>query len=165
MSTRPLKITELERWVGQNSLPPRSLYAKGRWDYVEVLRKLSAKLGIEDVRVVGHYVVETPPPEELLPMPVVALAGHGTTVALKWDFGAAARWPREWTLSVRRSSPYRGPLFGLFDATLDLRGARLDGLAPAWVFGAYCDDQAQFSCELEDEWDVMMLLRMIFYEV
>lgn len=165
MPTRPLKVTELERWVGQNSLPQSSLYAKGRWDYVEALRKLSGKLGLEDVRVVGHYVVETPPPEELLLMPVVALAGYGTTVALKWDFGAKARWPCEWTLSVRRRSPYRGPIFGLFDATLDLRGATVDGLAPAWVFGAYCDDQAQFSCELEDESDVMMLLRMIFYEV
>ena len=56
-------------------------------------------------------------------MPAVALVGDGVTVALKWDFGAACRWPREWTVSVRRRSPYLGPTFGLFDPGLDLRGA------------------------------------------
>ena len=73
-------------------------------------------------------------------------------------------WPLEWTVSIRRRSPYRGPTFGLFDAVLDLRGECVDGLGPDLVFGPYLADPAQFSCELEDEWDVATLLRLAFHE-
>ena len=48
--------------------------------------------------------------------------------------------------------PYRGPILGLFDPTIDLRKLRVDGLAPDFVFAPYRDNQAEFSGELEDEW-------------
>jgi hypothetical protein len=159
-----MKTTEFDRWVGQNNIPERYEYGKGWWDYVELIRRFSFKFQAADVRVVGHYVVETPPPEENLPMPAVALAGKGVAVAIKWDFGALCRWPREWTLSVRRQSPYRGPTFGLFDPALDLRAERIDGFAPDWVFGPYRENQSEFTCELDDEWDVATLLRFVFHE-
>ena len=73
-------------------------------------------------------------------MPAVALARGTFLVALKHDFGGLARWPKEWTVSVRRPTPYRGPIFGLFDPTADLRQLRVDGLAPDLVFGAYRDN-------------------------
>jgi hypothetical protein len=96
-------------------------------------------------------------------MPAVVMTGRGVTVALKWDFGAAARWPREWTISVRRPSPYKGPLFGLFDPALDLRRERVDGLA-GYVFGPHSENPAEFTCEVEDEWDVATLLPLVCYE-
>ncbi|HKY35750.1 MAG TPA: hypothetical protein VJN18_07425 [Polyangiaceae bacterium] len=139
-------------------------FGKGWWDYVELLRRLGEKLDATEVRVVGHYLVETPPPEESLPMPVVALERPGALVALKWDFGAACRWPREWTMSIRRRSPYRGPIVGLFDPSFDLRRVTASGLPPSLVFGPYRDNQAEFSCEVSDEWDVAMLLRLVFHE-
>jgi hypothetical protein len=52
-----------------------------------------------------------------------------------WDFGASRRWPREWTLSVRRRSPYLGPIFDLFDPDMDLRGEANEGLSPDFVWG------------------------------
>lgn len=67
-------------------------------------------------------------------MPAVALAGN-VLVALTWDFRATPRWPREWTVSVRRPSPYRGPTFGLFDPTLDLRHEALTVLAVGSYLG------------------------------
>jgi len=164
MLGRSVGAPELARWLGRNGVPESSVYARGRWDYVELLRKFAAKLDIADVRVVGHYLVETPPPEEELPMPAVVLAAPGAMVALKWDFGVGSRWPHEWTLSIRRRSPYRGPTFGLFDVALDLRSARVDGLSPDWVFGPYSENQTEFSCDVEDEWDVMSLLRLVFHE-
>jgi hypothetical protein len=65
---------------------------------------------------------------------------------------------------VRRRSPYRGPTFGLFDAALDLRASPLEGFGPDWVFGPYRENQAEFSCELEDEWDVAAFLRLVLHE-
>jgi hypothetical protein len=47
----------------------------------------AARLDSEDVRVVGHYIVETPPPTELLPMPAVAIVTPAATFAFRYDFG------------------------------------------------------------------------------
>jgi hypothetical protein len=100
------------------------------------------------------------PPEERLPMPAISLVRRGILVALKWDFGAPCSWPREWTVSIRRRSPYLGPTFGLFDPAQDLRTALVDGLSPDFVFPSYCVNPAQFSCQVDDEWDVAALLRL-----
>jgi len=156
--------TAFDRWVGENNIARTFEYGKGWWDYVELVRRFSEKFDIADVRVVGHYVVHTPPPEEALPMPVVAIEGHGVMVALRWDFGAMRNWPFEWTVSVRRRSPYLGPTFALFDPELDLRGAGVVGLGRDLVFGPYCTSPAEFTCELQDEWDVATLLRLVFHE-
>ena len=164
MSEDDIVITDFDRWVAQNNIPESFEYGKGWWDYVELVRRLACKFDVPDVRVVGSYFVRTPPPEEDLPMPAVALTGRGVMVALKWDFGAMPRWPLAWTVSVRRPSPYRGPTFGLFDPSVDLRSAQIEGLGPDLVFGSYNENQAEWSCELEDEWDVATLLRLVFYE-
>ncbi len=156
--------TEFDRWVTENNVPERFEYGKGWWDYVELIRRYADKFDISDARVVGHYVVRTPPPEEDLPMPAVGLTKAGILVALKRDFGAACRWPREWTVSVRRRSPYLGPTFNLFDPAFDLRRERVDGLGPELVFGPYRENPAEFSCELVDEWDVATLLRLVLLE-
>jgi hypothetical protein len=157
-------VTAFDQWVGENNISSHFEYGKGWWDYVELVRRFASKFDVEDVRVVGHYVVHTPPPEEELPMPAIALTRRGVMAALKYDFGGRARWPKEWTVSVRRPVPYRGPTFGLFDPSVDLRQARVEGLAPDLVFGSHRENQAEFSCELDDEWDVAMLLRVAFFE-
>jgi hypothetical protein len=157
-------VTEFDRWVADNNIPECFEYGKGWWDYVELIRRFANKFDMPDVRVVGHYAVRTPPPEEELPMPAVGLTKGSVLVAMKWDFGAACRWPREWTLSIRRPSPYLGPTFNLFDPGLDLRRERVDGLSPDFVFGPYRENPAEFSCDLEDEWDVANLLRLVLSE-
>ncbi len=164
MPKRGAQITEFDRWVGENNIPEIFEYGKGWWDYVEIVRRFSCKFDIADVRVVGKYVVHTPPPEEALPMPAVALTCQGIMVALRWDFGAMRKWPLEWTVSVRRRSAYLGPTFGIFDPVFDLRRRGVEGLSPEFLFGPYRDNPAQFSCEVQDEWDVATLLRFVFYE-
>ncbi len=83
MSSRHAAVTEFDRWVGANNIPERFEYGKGWWDYVELIRRFNCKFDLSDVRVIGDYKVSTPPPEEELPMPAVALIGRGVTVALK----------------------------------------------------------------------------------
>jgi hypothetical protein len=158
------KATAFDRWVGDNNIPSRYEYGKGWWDYVELIRRFVSKHEVEQVQVIGHYVIETPPPRERLPMPAVALTRGGVLVALKYDFGAGCRWPREWTVSVRRPTPYRGPTFGLFDPSLDLRQAAVEGFMPDFVFGPYRENQSEFTCEVDDEWDVATLLRLVLDE-
>jgi hypothetical protein len=62
---------------------------------------------------------------------------------------------------VDLAAPYRGPTFGLFDETRDLRPERLDGLFPSCLFGPYRRDRAKFSCVVKDQWDVVTLLRIL----
>jgi hypothetical protein len=158
------RITAFDRWVGANNIPEHYEYGKGWWDYVELVRRFASKFEADEVEVIGHYTVRTPPPEESLPMPAVMLGRGSVNIALKYDFGALNRWPREWTVSVRRTAPYRGPILGLFDPSLDLRGASLEGLPPAFLLGPYRENQAEFTCEVDDEWDVATLLQLVFHE-
>jgi hypothetical protein len=159
-----MALSEFDHWVAQNNIPEQFAYGKGWWEYVELIRRFAHKFEIADVRVVGHYVVRTPPPEEELPMPAVTLAKTGVEVSLKWDFGTASLWPREWTASIRRRSPYAGPTFNLFDPELDLRAERVEGFGPELVFGPYRENPARFTCELVDAWDVATLLRLVLHE-
>jgi len=93
--------------------------------------------------------------------------GLGVTFALRFDFGS---WSlkhaeiSEWVVSVDRRSPYRGPLFGLFDENLDLRTIGVGGLTPNFLFGSYRQDPSRFSCLLRDEWDVTTLIQIMAHE-
>lgn len=159
-----VSISDFDRWVSATNVPEAFEYAKGWWDYVELVRRFASRLDTEEVRVIGHYIVETPPPCERLPMPAVAITTPEVTFALRYDFGAWSLKHREiseWVVSVHRRSPYRGPLFGLFDETQDLRVEGVEGLGPDFLFGSYRQDQARFSCLLCDEWDVAMLMRIM----
>lgn len=159
-----LKISEFDRWVNENNIPDTFEYSKGWWDYVELVRRLAARFGSDDVRVIGHYIIDTPPPCERLPMPAVALSLPGVTFALRFDFGAWSLKHRElceWVVSVDRSSPYRGPLFGIVDENADLRTSAIEGLSPNYLFGSYRQSQSRFSCLVRDEWDVAALLRIL----
>jgi hypothetical protein len=99
-------------------------------------------------------------------MPAVAIDAEGVTFTLRHDFGVFSirRDLREWVVSVRRRSPYNGPLFGLIGETEDLRNAGLDGLNPDYVFGPYRENPARFTALLRDEWDVAALMRILMHE-
>jgi hypothetical protein len=104
----PVVVSRFDQWVGDNNIPPSFEYGKGWWDYVELVRRFAVQLDTEDVFVIGHYVVETPPPCERLPMPAVAISKPGVTFALRFDFGSLSLrlGSREWAVSVRRRSQY-----------------------------------------------------------
>lgn len=61
---KPIVISEFDRWIRDNNIAETYEYSKGWWDYVELVRLFASRLGTEDVRVIGHYVVDTPPPCE-----------------------------------------------------------------------------------------------------
>ena len=46
-----MHITTFDRWVGENNIPDTYEYSRGWWDYVEIVRRLSSKFNIADVRV------------------------------------------------------------------------------------------------------------------
>jgi hypothetical protein len=163
---RGVKIWSFDRWVNDNNIPTSFEYGKAWWDYVELVRRFADYLDADEVSVIGHYHVDTPPPCEHLPMPAVAIDTSGVTFALRFDFGAfCGRYDlREWAVSIQRRSPYTGPLFGLIRETEDLRNSGLEGLAPDYLFGPYRDNPRQFTVLVRDEWDVAALMRILAHE-
>jgi hypothetical protein len=161
-----LGMRAFDRWVNDNNIPETYEYGKGWWDYIELVRRFAERVEANDVRVIGHYVIDTPPPCERLPMPAVSIAGDGFELGLRFDFGrfSLRHDMREWAVSIRRHTPYTGPLFGLFQEDEDLRQAGLDGLLPDHVFGPYRENPARFTVLLRDEWDVAMLVRIVTHE-
>ncbi len=61
-------------------------------------------------------------------------------------------------------APYFGPIFGLFDRDVDLRGEANEGLGPDYVWGSFRENPAQFTCVVDDEWDVAAILRIMSFE-
>lgn len=147
-------------WINDHN-PLESLqYRKGFWDYVEFVQLLMQKHEVEKAEVVGTYLMKTPPPVEELLMPVVKVVGRNTTFVVKYDFGV---WPERWTVSVSRKSPYTGGTFGLFDEPADLRSKPVPGFDAEWLYPSFCENPAQFTCELGDEWDVATFFRLMSY--
>ncbi len=153
-----------DAWVSHNNPPSELEYSKGFWDYVEMVRRFVEKFDGTNERVVGTYIVHTPPPVEELQMPAIAFDVGAVTVALKFDFGSDANWPREWTVSIKRPSPYPGPIFALFDEDADLSNQATAGLGDAWTLPSFRKSPAAFTCELDDEWDVATLIRLVSHE-
>ena len=106
------QISEFDRWVVANNPAPDLEYSKGFWDYIELIRELVFKFNGRGEHAIGTYWVRTPPPEEEVLMPAVAFEVGTVSFALKYDFGADAAWPFEWTVSVKRRVPYRGRSLG-----------------------------------------------------
>jgi len=149
---------QFDHWVNDNNPPVHLQYGKGWWDYIEMLRRLASKFEIEQLEVVGTYTMRTPPPEEELQMPVVRLAAGTVELIVKYDFST---FPETWTASVKTSNAKPQPTYGLFDPAADLRGRTISGFDTGMIYGSYSENPAQFSCELEDEWDVAALIRIV----
>jgi hypothetical protein len=153
------KISHFDAWVGTHNPASHLEYGKGWWDYVEIIGRLTHKFAATDVRVIGTYIVHTPPPEEELPMPAVAFVVNGVAFAVKWDFGRCPHWPHEWTVSVQRPAPHSGATLHLFDEHTDARDVT-DGFGPDFTFPSYAESPQRFTCVVDDELDVATLIRI-----
>jgi hypothetical protein len=48
VSSDRARITEFDRWVSENNIPPSYEFGKGWWDYVERVRRFSSKFDLAD---------------------------------------------------------------------------------------------------------------------
>jgi len=154
-------LTDFDRWVDDHGPPVAAGPGGPFWGYIEVVRRLAEKFDVEDACVAGTYRVKTPAGGDELVLPIAVLQMPRATLVLRWDPEA---WPNEWTLSVERPAPYRGPVLGLFDPARDLSASKLEGLAPDYLFPALAVSPARFTCELNDEWDLAAFTRLVVWE-
>ncbi|TQE99331.1 MAG: hypothetical protein FKY71_09220 [Spiribacter salinus] len=153
-------------WVNDNNPQTGSGWQKGWWDYIEDIQRLVAKFyargrhfDANDPVVVGTYTIRTPPPEAELVLPAVRLRVGETVFIVKWQLTATG--DEEWTASVQRPVAFTGDLYGLFDPSRDLRAVGVSGFGTEFTFGPFAERSDQFTCVVDDVWDVATLVRMM----
>jgi hypothetical protein len=152
---------DFNHWVNNNNPAEHLEYRKGWWNYIEIIRRLAGKFDIEyrDIQVVSTYLMKTPPPYEELMMPVLRLQTPDVQLTIKYDFGVCSE---AWTVSVKFSIGVASTVLGLFDPGRDLRTKIVAGFEKEWIHGPHGENPAEFSCEVQDEWDVACLFRLVF---
>ncbi len=103
---------------------------------------------IDAAKVMGTYLMTTPPPKDELCMPIVSPKTIRATILLKCDFGI---WPKCWAISVDIQNSKSGPIYGLLYETVDLRTQSVMGFATDLVYTSYRDSPGKFSRNLADE--------------
>lgn len=119
--------------------------------YCDTIARLMEKFDLDEPEVLAEYELGD------AIFPVVSLQVKSSQLILRYEPGG---WPSTFIVSV--DSPTAIPsLFGLFDPTLDLSDQSIAGMKKDWLFGSYRKNQSRFSCEIEDEWDLAMLVRIL----
>ncbi len=103
--------------------------------------------------------MKTPPPFEKLLMPVMRLQTPDVQLTFKYDFGV---YPEAWTVSMSSGIDTAPTTLGLFDPGRDLRTKVIAGFQQEWIYGPYNENPNQFTCEVQDEWDLACLFRVVF---
>lgn len=148
------------QWVSENNPDDSLSYKKGWWDYIETLRRLESHYNFPILGVISTFEMGTPPPEEILTMPVVQFGDARGRITVKEDFGNL--W-NCWTVSVDLPGSPTQDMHSLFDIEQDLRGSKIDGFDVNNIFGSYVDNNSQFTCVVDKEWDVASLFRILLF--
>ena len=146
-----------DQWIGRHNPPAGKQYAKGWWDSAELVRVLCPDSRCR--RVIGQFLMRTPPPAETLVMPVVALRLKGAKVVLKNNFGW---WPNEWLACIQTERPL--PCYGLFDPNAVVRQADWVGIPRPWRLGPHAKSPHDFSCYISDAAGLIILIWLLEHE-
>lgn len=149
-----------DRWVSDNNPDDNLSYQKGWWDYIEFIRLLSYKFDFNEINVISTYSMKTPPPTEQLLMPVIHMSHPKYSFILKIEF---APLPPYWTISVKREIDNKFDVVGLFDIQKDFSNEDIPGFKREWIYPSYLKNPRQFTCQVEDEWDVYTLVRLVIH--
>jgi len=125
------------------------------WDYVTFLYHLDELYGKNRTTVVSTYEMVTPPPQEILLMPVARLQTDRAAFIMKTQFDGI---DPAWTVSVLRDRADRVPLYGLIDEHEELAAGEIAGFAAQWVFPCYAKSPARFTGRVEDDWQLYALI-------
>jgi hypothetical protein len=134
-----------DRWVCENQPGPNAQFAKGWWDTVEWIRFLQSEFPISSVTVVGDFDMTTPPPSEILQMPIFLLHLPGLDVCLKNDFSFLEPY---WTASVLIRDDRPLSAYGLLAPFNRWQRDMRDTIPPEWQFPEYSPGSRRFSCAL-----------------
>jgi hypothetical protein len=155
--------TPFDAWVCDNQPGADAQFGKGWWDGVEFIRylQLQGQFPVEKVTIIGDFDMETPPPTEILRMPIFLLRLPELEVCLKNDFSVLEPY---WSASVvihdnRVFEPF-GLLAPLDRWKRDLRETFPEG----WRFPAHFAGSRKFSCGISNEHALFALFWLMTHQ-
>jgi hypothetical protein len=92
---------DFDEWVGNNNVDRSTVvknYGKGWWEYIGFIRVIASKIDAK-VYVVSTYEMGTPPPQEMLLLPVILLETKKHDFFIKESFAYGGFFD-EWLVSV-----------------------------------------------------------------
>ena len=155
---KTMELVNIYHWVNDHNPSPELSYGKGWWDYVTFLYHLDEVYGRNQTTIVSTYDMKTPPPQEILLMPVARLETGRASFIMKTSFDGI---DADWTVSVIRDQSERLPLYGLIDEHEELSPAGIDAFAAEWVYPPYAKSPARFTGRVADDWNLYALIRVI----
>lgn len=154
-----MNLTPLYRWVHANNPPAAATYRAGWWDYIATIYRLEDKYDVRCADVVGTYEVVTPPPSEVLTLPLVKLSLSSATAVIHCDFG---RVVGAWVVRVDRSAEDDPiPLRELFPTASAAHPQEVSEWPVAVQGPPYAREPSAFAIALDDECDVDTLIRAV----
>jgi len=155
---RTMEPVNIYQWVNDHNPSPELSYRKGWWDYITFLYRLDEVYGKDKTTVIATYDMKTPPPQEILHMPVARLETGKASFIMKTSFDGIGP---DWTVSVIRDRTERLPLYSLINEHEDLLPTGIDGFAAEWVFPSYAKSPSRFTDRVDDDWNLYTLIWVI----
>jgi len=146
------------QWVCENQPGEGAMFSKGWWDAVEFVRFLEHEFAAREVTIVGDFDMCTPPPSEILQMPIFCLRLDGLALCLKNDFSALEPY---WAASVLIGDDRGFSAFGLVAPLDRWRRDLRDAFPSDWQFPEYTPESRRFSCGLQHEHAVYSFLWLL----
>jgi hypothetical protein len=153
-----MEPVNIYQWVNDHNPSPELSYRKGWWDYITFLYLLDDVYGKDKTTIVSTYDMKTPPPQEILLMPVARLETGKASFIMKTSFDGIGP---DWTVSVIRDQAERLPLYSLIDEHEELSPTGIDGFAAEWVFPSYAKSSSRFTGRVDDDWNLYTLIWVI----
>ena len=131
-----MKAQSFFKWVNDHNPAEEKQYGKGWWDTVEFIYKIAKT----EPKVVGTFIMDTPPPTEKLLVPIVVAKFDDFEIMLKCNFG----WfPNEWLVSVNRK--HNSPI-ALFDLITPVDRPKYFSRVPkTWRFSPFSQNSQKFT--------------------
>ena len=162
-----MKKINFDEWVSNNNPSEKLSYGKGWWDYIEYIRKLGEMLDTKDINVIDTFEMETPPPSEILSMPVFEIKFTGFKVYLKEHFSFSG-FHDAWVVSVvmkkKQSCELNLSSLGLINNLNKKEKVYpefMNGFTDKIIFEDYSPELNMFSGSVNDSWDLYALLKVI----
>jgi len=155
---RTYKPIPFDHWVCENQPGDDAQYRTGWWDTIEFVRFLANEFGIMDITIIGDFDAETPPPTEILRMPVFLLRFNSVDVCLKNDFSPLEPY---WSASVVIGDKREFACYGLNAPLNRWKHNSLTLFPETWRFSPYISGSRRFSCGLAHEHAVFTLFWLL----
>lgn len=151
------ELSSLDKWVTEKQPQSDHDYYKGWWDSVEFIRRLIADYPLFEFTVVDTFMMDTPPPTTMLPMPL----SRGKSQRFEVLFKESWVVEPDWTVSISRKETGRIELYGFLKEIGTTNKWLLRGMDKRLIYPPYNDVALKFSGSVKNKYLLYGLFQIL----